>query len=67
MSRTGGMQHRQMEEAGYMDRIIHEIEQAAREAGQIIRSAHGMELGIENKEGPFSRRGERDGPFSSGR
>ena len=34
-----------------MDRIVHEIEQAAREAGEIIRSAHGTELGIENKEG----------------
>ena len=34
-----------------MDRLVHEIEQAAREAGAIIRSAHGTELGIENKEG----------------
>lgn len=34
-----------------MDRIIREIEQAAREAGGIIRFAHGGELGIENKEG----------------
>lgn len=34
-----------------MDRIIYEIEQAAREAGEIVRSAHGGELGIENKEG----------------
>ena len=34
-----------------MDRIVQEIEQAAREAGEIIRSAHGTELGVENKEG----------------
>ena len=34
-----------------MDRIIYEIEDAARQAGEIIRMAHGGELGIENKEG----------------
>ena len=34
-----------------MDQIIYEIEDAARQAGEIIRMAHGGELGIENKEG----------------
>ena len=34
-----------------MDRIIGEIEKAAREAGEIIRSADGSRLGLENKEG----------------
>ncbi|MBP3873129.1 MAG: inositol monophosphatase [Lachnospiraceae bacterium] len=34
-----------------MTDIIRQIEQAAREAGDIIRSAHGRELHIENKEG----------------
>lgn len=34
-----------------MTDMIHQIEEAAREAGEIIRSAHGMDLHIENKEG----------------
>ena len=34
-----------------MTDMIQQIEQAAREAGEIIRSAHGSDLQIENKEG----------------
>ena len=34
-----------------MTELLEEIEQAAREAGDIIRSAHGADLKIENKEG----------------
>lgn len=34
-----------------MTNMIQQIEQAAREAGDIIRSAHGEDLHIENKEG----------------
>ncbi len=34
-----------------MTDLIYKIEQAAREAGDIIRSAHGSDLHIENKEG----------------
>lgn len=32
-------------------RMMQEIEETARQAGRIIRSAHGSDLGIENKEG----------------
>ena len=34
-----------------MTDIIRQIEQAGREAGDVIRSAHGRDLHIENKEG----------------
>lgn len=34
-----------------MTELIYQIEQAARQAGDIIRSAHGKDLHIENKEG----------------
>ncbi len=34
-----------------MTELIQKIEQAAREAGEIIRSAHGVDLHVENKEG----------------
>ena len=34
-----------------MDNIVYEIELAARGAGEIVRNAHGLDLGIENKEG----------------
>ncbi len=34
-----------------MTQMIDQIGEAARRAGEIIRSAHGMDLGVENKEG----------------